>query len=118
MRILTLFVFSFLTIATAQAALVEFSIAPGTDRGPWNSPDTMIEVMVGDTLRIYNDDSVRHRLHTFGAPCSHGPNIAPGEYWDCFIRRPYDSMVSGPVYDHYYGPDAEVWIRALSELGD
>ena len=41
---------------------IEFHIPAGTGLGPWNTRDHAVMGMVGQTLRIYNDDNVNHRL--------------------------------------------------------
>lgn len=114
MRVFQLFLFLglgvFLAQSNAHAEIVEFSIAPNTGAFSWNTEETMVRVRIGDTLRIYNDDTVVHQLHTNGSPCRHGSAISPGSYWDCEISRPYDSMARGPLYDHRYGPNAKFWL--------
>ena len=100
-------------IDPAAPQIIEFQIKKGTGMGSWNTKDTIIEVKVGDTLRFHNDDDIRHRLHTNGSPCPHGPNFEPGKSWDCAITRPFDALIKGPLYDHNVGPAAEVWIRAV-----
>ena len=52
--------------------VVEFHIVKGTGNKPWNTKETAVEVKVGQTLRIINDDNAPHYLHTPGRPCSHG----------------------------------------------
>jgi plastocyanin len=101
------------TLATtfAFAAVVEFHIPAGTNNGPWNTSLNPIVANVGDTIRFYNDDSVKHTLHTYGAPCGHGNLMAPGGSWDCFAEAPFNSEVDGPLYDHHYGEEAEVWFN-------
>jgi predicted CopG family antitoxin len=46
--------------------MVEFHIPAGTGTNPWNTRDQTVNASVGDTLRIVNDDSIPHRLHTNG----------------------------------------------------
>src|SRR5689334_18993767 len=45
-------------------AQIEFHISAGTGAGPWNTADHSVVGIVGQTLRIFNDDAVAHRLHT------------------------------------------------------
>ncbi len=54
----------------AEPKLVEFDIPPGTGDGPWNSPAQAVTAHVGDVLRIVNDDTVPHRLHTDSGPAA------------------------------------------------
>ena len=51
----------------------------------------------GETLRIHNDDTVNHQLHTNGRPCPHGGLIRPGAFEDCRASATYDGP---PLYDH------------------
>jgi hypothetical protein len=53
--------------------VVIFRIKAGTGKASWNTEATEVDVKVGQVLRIVNDDSVPHRLHTNGKPCPHGP---------------------------------------------
>ncbi|MDZ4660489.1 MAG: hypothetical protein SGJ18_02600 [Pseudomonadota bacterium] len=95
-----------------QELIFEFHIKAGTQSGPWNAPEDMIEAKIGDVVRIFNDDSIDHQLHTGGAPCAHSPVIAPGRSWDCEISNEYNAKSSGALYDHSYGPDAAFWLSA------
>ena len=92
---------------------VEFRIAAGTQGSAWNTKEQMVRVAIGDTLRVFNDDSIAHQLHTNGAPCGHGDRINPGQSWDCRISRTFDPMTSGPLYDHGFGPSAEFWVTTV-----
>jgi hypothetical protein len=103
----------FLVSGSALAEQIDFHIAVGTGDKAWNSAETTVEARIGDVVRIFNDDSVDHQLHTFGAPCGHGPRIAPGTTWDCQVREAFDPDAEGPVYDHGYGSKAAFWIRAV-----
>lgn len=112
---LSVFVFS--ASVFAQSKIIEFVIRQGTGEQPWNSPQEIVKVNVGDVLRIYNDDSVDHRLHTVGAPCGHGENIPARlsekevpAFWDCHITEEYDAHSMSPIYDHHYGETARFWI--------
>ncbi len=93
--------------------IVELHIAPGTGAGLWNTQETMVELSIGDTLRIVNDDTEVHAVHTNdGIPCEHGEDMAPlGGTWDCVIGAAYDATAEGPLYDHYHQLPA-LWIRA------
>lgn len=83
--------------SSGDERVVEFRIKPGTGSGAWNTQDAPVNLKVGQVLRIINDDTIRHRLHTDGAPCPHGNNIAPGQSEDCVISRPFNG---GNLYDH------------------
>lgn len=93
--------------------IVEFRIKAGTAKQPWNTAATMVEVKVGQTLRIFNDDTVTHRLHTGGAPCPHGANFAPGASYDCVVTKALDpAKTAGATYDHIAGPTALFYLKA------
>ncbi len=89
--------------------VIEFRIKAGTGNGAWNTAETQINTKVGQTVRIINDDTVKHRFHTNGAPCPHGNDIQPGKSEDCVIRNAY---VSSPLYDH--NTLGKVFIRATN----
>src|SRR6185295_125924 len=59
---------------SSQGEVVEFHIPAGTIDKPWNTLENPIKVKVGQTLRLINDDSIDHFLHTNGSPCTHGSN--------------------------------------------
>jgi hypothetical protein len=99
---------------TDNKGVTEFHIPAGTGHGAWNTEETMVIVKLGDTVRIINDDHIVHALHTSGAPCPHSPPIAPAGSYDCIATKLYDSQASGPLYDHYSGPEnSAFWIKAI-----
>lgn len=85
------------TSNTDVQRVVEFRIRSGTGSGTWNTQNAPVNLKVGQILRIINEDTIRHRLHTDGAPCPHGNDIPPGGSEDCVISRPF---TSGNLYDH------------------
>lgn len=93
--------------------IVEFHIPLGTKLKPWNTPETVVEVRVGQTLRIVNDDTVVHRLHTNDdRPCLHQPESSrPGEFYDCLIINTADPEVD-LMYEHNVGSSARFYVRA------
>ncbi len=97
------------------ADMIDFHIANGTVEKAWNSAQTPIKAKIGDTIHMINDDSVVHRLHTYGAPCDHGPDFAPGATWDCVVTGAYSSTTDGALYDHNYGESAEVWFEVTEK---
>src|SRR4051812_48707754 len=98
------------TSTAATADVVEFRIAAGTGDKPWNKSETPIVVKVGQTLRLVNDDSVAHQLHTLGSPCPHGDRtFNHGETYDCVISSPHPST-NNDLYDHNFGRKAQVYI--------
>ncbi|MGI9616137.1 MAG: CAP domain-containing protein [Acidimicrobiales bacterium] len=97
----------------APAGVVEFRIPAGTGVGPWNSYDTRVRVSVGQILRIYNDDSVSHTVHSTGVPFEHGRSIRPGEFADHPILQPLSPNRSAPAnYEHAVGASAAFWVEA------
>lgn len=65
---------------------VDFRIRAGTGTGAWNAAASPVVVFVGQTLRIFNDDNIAHRLVTPGQPCaSPASDTAPNGYGDCVI---------------------------------
>jgi hypothetical protein len=97
-------------------SVVEFQIPPGTGNTAWNTSVNPINVAVGQTLRIVNGDSVNHAIHTNGVPFPHGNTIAPGASESRVATAPYDSRVSGPLYDHIFqgaNPRPDIWINAI-----
>ncbi len=101
------------TLAMADD-IVEFHIASGTGSKPWNTQETTVNVKIGQTLRIINDDSVAHTLHTFGKPCPHQPDDSqPGEFYDCEITKTADPRVD-LMYDHGFGEKARFFVKATN----
>lgn len=97
-----------------DAEIVEFHIAPGTGKNPWNTPDTMVRVKVGQTLRIINEDNMVHMLHTNGKPCPHQPKDSKtGDYYDCFIKTPV-TPEKDILYDHNVGSKARFYLEATN----
>ncbi len=99
--------------ADPNSQVVTFRIPAGTGRSAWNTLATTVRVFVGQTLRIVNDDSVNHRLHTGGAPCRHQPtNSAPGGSFDCVVSLPLEAS-AGRTYDHLYGTGARFFVTSI-----
>lgn len=93
--------------------VVVFRIKAGTGSAPWNTAQEIVQVKVGQTLRIINDDTINHRLHTGGAPCNHGTAFAPGAAFNCVVSKAFDSSVTpGGLYDHVAGPTARFYVKA------
>ena len=99
------------TTSATAGTTIDFHIAAGTAKKSWNTRETIVVAHVGDIVRIINDDSIDHILHTNGAPCPHGSNIKPGASFNCVISKVFDPG-NKPLYDHNVGPTAEFWIKA------
>jgi predicted CopG family antitoxin len=94
---------------------VEFRIPAGTGINPWNTREQAVVATVGDTLRIVNDDSVPHRLHTDGIPFPHpADSVAPGQSENFVLQAAFDPGANQPLYDHNSGPTAAFWIIVRS----
>lgn len=94
---------------------ISFHIRLGTGSSAWNTSDSTVLGTVGDTLRIINDDSVSHRLHTGGRPFPHpAGDIAPGQSADFVLESPFDPSVDGPLSDHDRGPQAHFFLRVVA----
>jgi predicted CopG family antitoxin len=99
-----------------DGTVVSFHIAAGTDAHAWNSPDDPVTASVGDTLRIFNDDSVPHRLHTDGVPFTHpASDIQPGTSVDYVLTAPFSSAAGHTLYDHDHGVEAAFWLTVLAK---
>jgi hypothetical protein len=93
-------------------SLVEFRIPAGTAGRAWNTADTSVVAMVGDTLRIVNADAVAHRLHTTGVPFPHPEgDILPGQSTDFLLAAAFDPPGTSALQDHAVGPDARFFLR-------
>jgi len=98
--------------ALDEGVTIEFKIPKGTTNKPWNTRDRFVSVKVGDTLRLVNDDTVDHHLHTNGRPCPHGTKaFKPGETYDCVISKPADPD-KDILYDHQHGPTSRFYVQA------
>lgn len=103
------------TLTVAEQALVVFRILAGTGAGDWNTAETTVTARVGDVLRLVNDDSMSHRLHTDGAPFPHQVDeLMPGEWEDFVLQSAYDSGPEPPLYCHVHGPTSEFWIDVIA----
>jgi hypothetical protein len=97
-----------------ERRVVEFVISNGTGMQPWNQESQTLVVFQGQILRLRNEDSVVHTLHTYGKPCEHGTDIQPGGSFECVLTDTYDSRVDGPLRDHAYN-DASFWLIVLPD---
>ena len=95
--------------------MVEFHILQGTGSGAWNSLASPLQVKVGDTLRIYNDDStgVGKQIHAGGKPFNHASTAIPlAGFKDYLIAQAADPAIDR-VYNHLVGNTARFYIRAV-----
>lgn len=101
---------------TAVPLMEYFTILPGTGSGPWNTMSLPMVVYVGQTLRITNNDSVEHRMHTGGKPCPHQQTAsAPfGGFYDCVISGETTGTATVKdyaLYDHMLGSASKFYVR-------
>jgi len=100
---------------TPSPTTVVFRIPSGAGGGPWNDGSSRVIAKVGDTLRIINDDSVPHRLHTSGRPFAHpAADILPGASADFVLQTPFDPNTDGPLTDHDQGPQALFFLEVTA----
>lgn len=103
----------------ANPSIVEFHIPAGTGyAGNWNIHASMLVVSVGTTVRIINDDTILHSLHTgpnHPPGCPHAPAgvyLSTGQSYDCLMDAAYDPDVSGAFHDHYSGDVGDFWVKS------
>ena len=106
--------------ASAAPKIVEFHIPAGTGEGAWNTQDNPVTANVGDTIRIINDDTIPHYLHTnYDKPCKHGSkSFKQGESYDCVVINALDVGSVPNCYDHQFGADAAFWVKATKQFDD
>ncbi len=91
---------------------IVFHIPAGTGTQAWNKREDVIVATVGSTLRLVNDDTVPHRLHTDGAPFPHpSADLQPDQTADFLLQAPFDSGTNHPLHDHSAGPSSQFWIN-------
>ncbi|MBX9765677.1 MAG: cytochrome c, partial [Bdellovibrionales bacterium] len=93
--------------------LVIFRIVAGTGAGPWNRPENEVELFVGQTLRLINEDQMLHQLKTPSLPCESASTPMENEdFFDCKIQSAYSGAQQGETYDALYGPSARFFMSA------
>lgn len=93
---------------------VDFFITNGTGSDAWNSRDEPVVIYVGQILRVFNDDSRDHQIHSpDDGPFPHGNRIAPGAFATYEIEAPLEIGDRATLYDHNDGPSAAFWVMAL-----
>ena len=97
-------------LANGDANVVVFRIKAGTANGVWNAMAEPVDVKIGQVLRIKNEDTIAHRIHTGGAPFPHGQNIAADGLQDYAIQSAFDGM----LYDHNVGTTAQFWVKSVT----
>lgn len=99
----------------AISLIVEFRIPVGTGRMAWNTAATYVLAFVGQTIRITNDDTTAHALHTNGSPCAHEMGtMATGGQYNCVVTAEHLNPSAGDVYDHTVGPVAAFFVKTIN----
>jgi len=95
---------------TNSADVVSFRVRAGTGGSPWNTAADPIVAFVGQTLIVYNDDTIQHRFHTNGIPFPHQPdNTAPNASTSFAVQSAHDPSATD-TYDHNAGTTARIYI--------
>lgn len=101
-----------LLTSSTFAATVNFVIQPGTGSKPWNTPDTVINLKVGDVLHLVNKDTVDHAIHTNNSkPFKHTDLLAPGEDTNVDVLTAWDLKTDKPLYDHFNQETGFVYVN-------
>lgn len=102
------------TPTPANPNIVTFAIPLGQAAAPWGSAANPIRGRVGQTLRITNNDSEVHRIHTGGSPFPHTNNIAPGATADFPLNSAITNLPTTPslaqIYEHNKGSSAVIYM--------
>ena len=92
---------------------ITFHITAGTGNGSWNTPANPVVAYVGQTLKVMNDDTQVHRMHTNGSPCPHQPtNSSQGQFYNCALANAH-SASAGDNYDHDVGNNAAFYLTVI-----
>lgn len=83
-----------------NSADVTFTIVSGTGTQAWNTMAAPVRVFVGQTLKINNNDSRAHRLHTGGSPFPHQDDTIPVNGSKVFTIQSAHPVASEGVYEH------------------
>lgn len=99
------------TPGATPANLINFTITAGTGNNSWNTQASPVVGFVGQTLRITNNDTTTHQLHTNGSPCGHQPSAsATGAHYDCALATAHAAN-AGDLYDHNVGTNAAFYLQ-------
>ncbi|MES2963672.1 MAG: hypothetical protein V4760_07255 [Bdellovibrionota bacterium] len=98
---------------TGDPNIIEFRIRTGTGTGVWNTVGTPAVAFVGQTLKVINDDTIQHQMHTNGTPCPHQPNpMAPNAFYNCVLAAAH-SPTATDLYDHIVGTSASFYLNVI-----
>lgn len=93
--------------------VVQFRIRAGTGGSPWNTSADPIRVFVGQTLQVFNDDTINHRIHTNGSPFAHQADETLPNASTNFVIASAHSGTATDTYDHNAGTSASIFIESI-----
>jgi hypothetical protein len=101
------------TPAPLNENIVQFRVRAGTAGGAWNDANTQILLFVGQTLRVYNDDNVNHKIQTNGQPfASQADQITPNAFKD-FPVTGVIAANNTTTFDGNFGTNARIFIESI-----
>ncbi len=96
---------------------ISLNIPAGTGNASWNSAITKLELIVGENLKVTNNDSVAHQLGLLtGGNCDSTASIAAGGSATCLVSAAadgvatkvfYDKLTMAQIYVMVYSPSTE-----------
>ena len=98
--------------------LVTYTIVNGQGNAPWGSPLSPIKGVVGQVLRIINNDIVAHAIHTInGAPFDHTNDIAPGATINLMLEKPITTTATNPLtWKHNSNPIIPIYFAITPKV--
>ena len=95
--------------------LVTYTIVNGQGSAPWGSLSNPIRGVVGQVLRIVNNDGQPHQIHTAGNPFNHTVSIPSGAMMDFPLLRPITTGATSPsTYEHNFGPTSPIYFAVTA----
>ncbi len=84
--------------------LVTYTIINGQRNAPWGSLSDPIKGVVGQVLRIINNDGQPHEIHTAENPFNHTVSIPSGTMMNFPLLRPITTTATDlSTYEHNFG---------------
>ncbi len=95
--------------------LVTYTIVNGQGNAPWGSLSNPIRGVVGQVLRIVNNDGQPHQIHTPGNPFNHTASIPSNTTMDFPLLRPITTGATNPsTYEHNFGPTSPIYFAVTA----
>lgn len=95
--------------------LVTYTIVNGHGAAPWGSLSNPIRGVVGQVLRIVNNDQRSHQIHTDGNPFNHTVSIPSNTTMDFPLLRPITTGATSPsTYEHNFGPSSPIYFAVTA----